>query len=282
MRLKVAFVSMVLVLAFGLEMAVAETEQEIINRYLQKTVAKHTKKLGWASVYFGVDRINRHNDYNDFTIIESAKLTNGTFGWIRQGASFGADFGMVFNKRFAWSVGGEYWMKLGEALPGGDTYLQLSTNTTVSANPRSDLKIFGVTTSLQYYLLNPPSVAEKLTKWSVRLAGTVGYYSCSWDVWPEFENLNLATGAPEYMNATYKGTAPGFSLGLGMDYPLGFWDLGLAMDAGYLYLNFANVAWYNSQGDEIVASLDGTEDGRVDLALSGVRGKVELKRYFNW
>jgi hypothetical protein len=282
MRLKVALVSLMLVLVFGLEMATAETEQEIINRYLQKTVAKHTSKLGWASINFSVDRINRHNDYNDFTIIESAKLTNGTFSWIEQGFSLGADFGVVFNKRFAWSLGGEYWMKQGETLPGGDSYLQLSTGTTVTANPKSELSMFGVTTGLQYYLVNPPTVTEKLTKLSVRVGGTVGYYSCSWDVWPEYENLNLTTGTPADMNATYKGTAPGFSFGLGLDYPLGLWDMGLGMDAGYLYLNFGNVAWYNSTGDEIVASLDGTEDGRVDLALSGVRGKIELKRYFNW
>jgi hypothetical protein len=282
MRLKIALVSMVLVLVFGLELATAETEQEIVNRYLQKTVAKHTRKLGWAAFNLSVDRINRHNDYNDFAIVESAKLSNGTFGWIEQGFSFGADFGIVFNKRFAWSVGGEYWLKQGQTLPEGDTYLQLSTNTTVAANPKSELAVFGVTTSLQYYLINPPTVTEKLTKWSARVGGSVGYYSCSWDVWPEYENLNLATGAPVDMNATYKGTAPGFSFGLGLDYPLGLWGMGLAMDADYLYLNFGNVAWYNAVGDEIVASLDGTEDGRINLALSGVRGKIELKRYFNW
>jgi len=47
------------------------------------------------------------------------------------------------------------------------------------------------------------------------------------------------------------------------------------------YLNFANAAWYNESGDEIVASVDGTEDGRVDLDFSGVRGKIEVKRYFS-
>jgi hypothetical protein len=50
----------------------------------------------------------------------------------------------------------------------------------------------------------------------------------------------------------------------------------------YLYLNFTNVSWYNSQDQEIIATVDGTEDGRVDLDFSGVRGKVEIKRYFSW
>jgi hypothetical protein len=50
----------------------------------------------------------------------------------------------------------------------------------------------------------------------------------------------------------------------------------------YLHLNFKNIAWYNTNGEEIVVSLNGTEDGRVDLGLSGFRGRIELKRYFNW
>jgi hypothetical protein len=282
MRLRIALVSLMLALIFGAGLATAETEQEVINRYLQKTVTKHTHKLGWASINFSIDRINRHNDYNDFTIIESAKLSGGSFNWITEGFSIGADFGVVFKKRFAWSLGGEYWLKLGEKLPEGDTYLQLSTSTLVSANPMSELKVFGVTTSFQYFLMNPPQAATGLNKWTVRLGGTVGYYTANWDLWPEYENLNLSTSQPASANTTYKGTAPGFSFNVGFDYPLGLWDMGLAMDAGYLYLNFGNVAWYNTNDEEIVASLDGTEDGRIDLALSGVRGKIELKRYFSW
>ena len=54
------------------------------------------------------------------------------------------------------------------------------------------------------------------------------------------------------------------------------------MDANYLYLNFGNVAAYNSSDQEIVATYSGEEDGRVDLGMSGFRGKVELKRYFSW
>ncbi|MEW5795693.1 MAG: hypothetical protein AB1772_04960 [Candidatus Zixiibacteriota bacterium] len=282
MRLKFALLSLVVVLSLGVSLAVAETEQEVINRYLQKTVAKHTTKLSWISFSVSMDRINRHNDYNDFAIIESAKLGSGEFSWIRQGFSVGADFGLMVHKRFAWSLGGEYWLKLGNNLPTGNTYLQLSTNTVVPADPKSELKVFGFTTSLQYYLINPPVASAKQNAYSVRVGGSVGYYSASWDLWPEYENLNLATAVPVGTNSTYKGTAPGFSFGMGVDYPLGWWDLGLAVDASYLYLNFGNVSWYNSNDEEIVASLDGTENGRVDLALSGVRGRIEIKRYFNW
>ncbi len=283
MRPGIVLATFILALGLGTSVVIAqETEQDIVNRYLNQAVAKHTHKLGWAAVSFSVDRINRHNDYNDFTIAENPKLTNGSFNWLDQGFSFGADFGMVFKERFAWSLGGEYWLKMGETLPEGDTYLQLSTNTTVAANPKSELQVLAVTTGLQYFVKNPPKAATKLTGLSVRIGGSVGFYVANWDLWPEYENLNLSTNLPVNANTTFKGTAPGFSFGFGLDYPIGFLDLGLAMDASYLYLNFGNLAWYNTDGDEIVATIDGTADGRVDLALSGMRGKIELKRYFNW
>jgi len=275
----------VLLIALGMGISTVEaqeTENDIVNRYLNQAVAKHTHKLGWASVNFSVDRINRNNDYNSFTDIESDKLTNGTFNWIEQGFSFGADFGIVFKERFAWSLGGEYWLELGETLPENDTYLQLSTNTTVGANPQSELQVLGVNTGLQYYLINPPNTTQKQSGVTARIGGSVGFYSASWDLWPEYENLNLSTNTPIANNTTFKGTAPGFSFGFGLDYPIGLMDFGLAIDASYLHLNFGNVAWYNSSGEEIIATYSGTTDGRVDLSLSGVRGKIELKRYFNW
>ena len=74
----------------------------------------------------------------------------------------------------------------------------------------------------------------------------------------------------------------GFGVFTGIDYPLGIFDLAVGVDVGYLYLNFANVAWYNSQDEEVIATYTGDRDGRVDLDMSGVRGKVEIKRFFSW
>jgi len=276
-------ISLVLILTLGISSVVAqETEQEIVDRILNRAVAKHTHKLGWASINISLDRFNRHNDYNDFAIVETRKLTTNTFAWLDKGFALGADFGMIFKGRWAWSLGGEYWMKLGESFAQPDTYLQLSTGTSVSSNPKSELRVFGVTSSLQYFIWNAPKPATKLTGLTARIGGSAGFYVANWDLWPEYENLNLSTNAPVAANTTFKGTAPGFSLGFGLDYPLGWWDVGLAMDASYLYLNFSNIAWYNTDGDEIVASLNGTPEGRIDLALSGIRGKFEIKRYFNW
>ena len=56
----------------------------------------------------------------------------------------------------------------------------------------------------------------------------------------------------------------------------------IGVDFGYMYLNFKNIAWYNSADEEIVVTYNNSEDSRVDLGLSGFRGKVELKRFFTW
>lgn len=103
----------------------------------------------------------------------------------------------------------------------------------------------------------------------------------NWDLWPGYESLNLGTGAVPDTNVTFKGSAPAFSLGMGAEYPLGFFELGIGAEFSYMYLNFTNVAWYNGD-DEVVATSTGTEDGRVDLDFSGFRGKFEIRRYFSW
>ena len=131
-------------------------------------------------------------------------------------------------------------------------------------------------------MFNPPTVNEQLTKPAVRLGGSVGYYQASWDLWQDYQNLNLATSESEPTNITYKGTGVGFMVNLGGDYPLKWNGLVVGADIGYLMLNFKNVSWYNSQDEEVVATLDGTSAGRVNLDLSGVKGRFEIKRFFSW
>ncbi|MCP4685395.1 MAG: hypothetical protein GY867_08095 [bacterium] len=274
--------AIVLALIFGLGIGSAfgqDTEQDILNRYLQKAEDKHTTKLGWASINFSVDRINRNNTYNSFATYESSNFSEGGLSWLGQGYSLGVEFGLIFKQGVTWSLGGEYWLKMTDEISGSPTYLP--TGTPVE-NPSSEIQVFGFTTGVQYYLMGKPIPAKKLTKMAVRVGGSVGYYSASWDLWPEYQNLNLATATSEENNISYKGTAPGFYFNVGLDYPINFWDMGLGLDMGYMLLNFKNVAWYNGSDEEIVASYNGTDEGRVDLDFSGVRGKVELKRYFNW
>jgi hypothetical protein len=256
-----------------------ETEQDILNRYINKAQKKQTVKYGWASINVSMDRINRDNTYNTFLTHESQNFNGQSFDWLNVGTSIGAEFALLFQRRVAWTFGGEYWLKQGRTMEGNYTYLP--TGGTVT-DPSSEIQVFGLSTGLQYFLMNPPSAQGTLAKPALRVVGTAGYYFSNWELWSEYQNLNLSTAAPEGSNATYKGSAPGFSLGLGADYPLKVWNLAIGADMSYLYLNFNNVGWYNSDDEEVVASYDGTEDGRVDLTMSGFRGKVEIKRYISW
>jgi len=274
--------ALVLALVFGLSFGTAfaqETEEEILQRYLHRAEEKHTVKLGWAALNFSVDRINRNNPYNSFASHESSQFSEGSLSWLGQGFSIGAEFGLIFKPGITWSLGGEYWLKVKDEISGSPTYLPTGTQV---ENPSSEIQVIGFTTGFQYFLLGKPVPAKKLTNLAVRVGGSVGYYAATWDLWSEYQNLNLATSTSEDKNISYKGTAPGFFFNVGVDYPLNLWDLGLGVDMGYMILNFDNVAWYNSSDEEIIASYDGTDAGRVDLDFSGVRGKVEIKRYFNW
>ncbi|MBU0984179.1 MAG: hypothetical protein KKA42_09940 [candidate division Zixibacteria bacterium] len=281
MRLKVACVVLgtFLVMLCSTIATAQETEQDIVNRYLQKTEAKHTKKLGWASVNFSVDRINRNNDYNSFATYETAKFDGAEIAWLDQGYSLGADFGMMFNDRIAWSLGGEYWMQMGSDVSGSYDYL---TAATPIENPESKVQVYGASTTVRYYLVNPPKVAQQQKGFTISAGGTVGYYLVDWDLWQQYDNLNLATSTPTGSNTTFSGTAPGLGFDIGVDYPLGLWDLSLGSELGYFYLNFGNVSWYNDSDEEIIATYNGNEDGRVDLNFSGVRAKLQLRRYFSF
>lgn len=279
MRFKL-FITVISLLVFAAGSFVnAETEDEIVNKYLNRLEKKHVKKVSWISGSFNFHRINRDNDYNKFANYESNNLTGGEFSWLGDGFNFGLDMGVIFNRRFAWSVGGEYWMQMGEELSG--TYSYLPTATTLE-NPKSEIKLYGISTGLQYYLMNPPTEDGILNGLAVRAGGTVGFYQVSWDLWSEYENLNLATNSSTGNNTTFKDNSAGFSFGMGIDYPLNFLKMNVGVDFNYLYLNFDNVAWYNQVDDEVVATYDGTSDGRVDLGFSGFKGKVEIKRFFSW
>lgn len=256
-------------------------EDEFVNRFVKKTQEKRVQKLSWASVSFQINRINRQNDYNTFAAYESANLAGGNLNWLGEAKSFGIDMGMVYRGRLAWSVGGEYWLKLGDNLSGSFDYTSGGQTTTVT-NPASEISVWGITTGLQYYPLAHPTPSGGLERLSVRFGGSIGYYHANWDIWSEYRSLNLATSEPEGDNISFQDSGPGFSFIVGADYPFKWKSLALGAEIGYLYLNFDKVAWYNSREQEIVASFNGSSEGRVDLNLSGIRAKIELKRFFSW
>ena len=281
MRTKLAIIAVFIMLIGSVAPAFAgDDERDIVERYLQRVKEKHTSRLSWFSGHFGMTRINRQNDYNSFATNQSDYIDDGSLAWLGESKSFGFDAGLVFKERIGWSVGGEYWLKMGENQSGSFDYTPPGGGTITIDNLKSEIKVWGITTGLQYYLFNRPTVNEQLTKPAVRLGGTVGYYQVSWDLWQEYQNLNLATSTSENTNITYKGTGIGFTGVIGGDYPLKWSGLVVGADFGYQILNFKNVSWYNGQDEEVVATFNGSD--RVDLDLSGFKGRFEIKRFFSW
>ncbi len=256
-----------------------ETEEEVLARFLKKTETKHIQHLGWFSANFTLNRINRHNDYNDFANYETQHFQGAELSWLNTSSALGAEVGTGIGKRFAISVGGEYWLKFGQTLTG--TYMYEPAGAAVT-NPSSKISVFGAYAGIYYYAMNPPTPAERQVRPALKFGGTAGYYRVKWDLWPEYQNLNLSTSIPDGSNIAFEGSAPGFSAVVSGEYPLKFHNLSVCAELNYLYLNFKNVAWYNNREQEVVATYGGTTDSRVNLAFSGIRGKFEIKKFFSW
>ncbi len=258
----------------------ADTEQEIVEQFLKQRESRHPKRIGYISGNFVFNRINRDNDYNKFANHTSQHFADTDIPWIGDAKGFGLELGTMVGRRFSWSVGGEYWLKMGVNESGSFDYAPPDGIPTVVTDLVSEVQVWGLTSSLQYYLYNPPANPGLLNRPAVRLGATIGYFQATWDVWDSYQNLNLSTSLPEGANTTYKGSAPGGSVELGFDLPLSLWGMVLGTEVGYLYLNFTNVAWYNSSDQEVVVTYDESAEARVDLDFSGFTGKAELKRFF--
>ncbi|KAA3634540.1 MAG: hypothetical protein DWP97_06805 [Calditrichaeota bacterium] len=279
MRFKL-FITLSLVAVFALgSLSFADgTEEELTQKFLSRYEKTHVQKLSFITVHTNFNRINRNNDYNDFANYESNNFNSGNLSWLNDPLSFGMDFGVILSERYAWSFGFDVWSGMGEQLSG--SYFYAPSGTTIE-NPQSDISLWGIQTGVQYYFYNKPEQSGELKSLALRSGVTVGYYQVKWDLWQEYSNLNLATATSEAENSTFEDSGPSIELGLGADYPLNLWGLNLGVDFSYLYLNFDQVGWYNSQDEEVVASFTGNEEGRVDLDFSGFRGKVEFKRFFS-
>ncbi len=280
------FLMTLLLLAFSGSVVAQSTtnEQDVINRYIKKTVKKHARKIGWISANYTLNRINRNNDYNKFATYESGNFASTSLSTLDKAHSFGIDGGIIFPSKLAWSVGGEYWMKQGENVNGSFSYTPPGGSTVNISDLVSEIKVFGFSSGLQYYISSAPTAQDLNSSLALRVGAYIGYYQASWDLWDGYNNLNLSTSTTNNLNNTFKGSAPGYTVSMGIDYPMNILGLSTGIDFSYLYLNFNNIAWYNSIDQEMVASYSGTisEDSRVNLGLSGFRGKIELKKFLSW
>jgi hypothetical protein len=281
MRLKLIIFIVGMAMLIAIPASAQNTEQELINKYLNKKEPEKSKKLYWFSANFSLNRINRDNDYNKFANYQSAQFSNADISWLNTAQSLGLEFGWLINDRFSWTIGGEYWMPVGETQTGSFVYNPPSGSTTVS-ELKSEIKVYGAATGVQFYLLNPPTVDQGLSNIAVKLGVGAGFYKAKWDVWDQYQNLNLATSSPSPTNSTFKDNGLGLTFSLGAEYPLSASGFALGLDLNYLWLNFDQVAWYNTQEEEVVATYESNTSSRVDLGLSGVRGKLEIKKFISW
>jgi len=281
-----SLIAVTLLLAFALLTFVPAqaqlTEDELVQKYLGMREKTHVSKTGWISGSYSLDRINRNNDYNSFATYASSQLPTTSISWLGQANIVGLDFGLMLKKNFAISFGGEYWMKFGENQSGDFAYTPPNQAASVVDGLQSEISVYGINANLQYYFYNAPVNGVGLTKLAARVGFGAGWYEAKWDLWQTYQNLNLSTSTPTGDNTTFKDNSIGLNFNVGIDYPLNKWDLGLGLDFGYQYLNFDQVAWYNSADEEVVVTYAGTADSRVELDLSGFRGKVEVKKFFSW
>ena len=268
-------------LMVSVEAMAVENEHELVNQYLKRSQQEKAHKLSFISFDATLNRINRHNEYNTFATYESQRFPETNLKWLGEAKCFGLDLGVVLGERLAWSVGGEYWLTLGQKDTGPFIYNSAAGTVTVP-ELRSQISVFGARTGLQFYLLGHPTKAAGVKSPCLRLGGSVGWYQATWNLWPEYRNLNLSTSAPETENIAFEDSGPGFGANLGLDYPLPWTGFAIGVDCGYLYLNLDKMAWYKSSEQEIVATYDGTTQGRVDFQLSGVTGRLAIKRFFSW
>ncbi len=280
--IKLLVPALFLVFAASIAAEASPSEQEAIDRYLKVAQKRHAHKLGWLSGNFTLNRINKNNDYNKFSVNETSNFASSAVAPLDQAYSFGIDGGIIFPSNMAWSFGAEYWLKQGQNESGSFTYTPRGGSPVSISNLNSEIKVFGFYTGIQYYVSGAPSVDYLNSSIAIRLGGNIGYYQASWDIWQGYNNLNLSTSTSNNQTNTFKGTAPGYSIGIGVDYPLSIFGLSTGFDFSYLYLNFKNIAWYNSIDQEIIATYDPNQNSRVNLGMSGFRGKIEIKKFFSW
>jgi len=278
---------MLVLLSFGLTIpASAQTEKEIVNQYLQKYEKERTKKIGFLVLNGSYGRLNPENDYNNFTLRQSSFITDLSgnteeIDRVYRSKELFLGFGMMISKKSSVTLGMNYWLKMGSS-DVGDYNISLNlaaADDEYDYELKSEVQVYGISAQFDQYLLNGPDNNGFLCGFALKANVGVGYYFANWELWDGFAGYNETTGEEEIINGNLDGSTLGFSVGLNGELPLPFAELIVEASAKYLYLNFGNVTWYNSNDEEVVAQF---YDEQVGLDLSGPRAQIGFKRYFAW
>ena len=266
-----------MIIAFGLTATcLAQTEDEIVAKYLQKVEKKHQDKVGFISGHFSYGKLSDNIGYNAFTFSSSSDLASldGAFnprGGIFRSDEIGLQIGMMVSNAVAFKLGFDYWVPM-------KTPADMNTNLTVGVLEYNDnflanskVDVYGFNVGLDYYVLNGPDNKGMINNIAVKFGAGAGLYITRWNVWQSGESDS----------EPLKSNAPGFWFAGGLEYPAPVLGLVMAGDIRYFYLNFKDITSYNSQSGDL--ELAYTSDGQnLGLDFSGFRGTVELKRYFSW
>lgn len=277
---------LVLVLAVP---AMAQTEDELVAKFLKKAEKKQIKKVGYFILEGSYGKLGTNSDYNEFAsgvsryLFSSSGESVGIDGIYRSKEIY-AGFGLMTNPKMAASVGLSYWLKMGSS-ENGDYNLTLvnasDTDDRSDFDLKSEVQVYGFSSGFHYYLMNTPDKFGKLHNIAVKANMTAGYYFASWELWEGYTGYNLSTNSGSDIGGKLTGSAPGVSLGLSLEYPTPLAGLVLEGSASYFYLNFSKMKWYNDNNEENVVVYNNDAD-RVELDFSGPRANFGLKRYFSW
>ena len=273
----------VLFLFVAVASAFGQTEDEIVARYLKKAEKKQRSKVGFFSASFSYGKLTNDNGFNKFNDYANPRIAPGNpLEGIWRSKQLNANFGMMVTSRAAVKVGFEYWLKMGTNETGDYTMAVEPLGVQTDFNLKSEVQIYGFTGGADYYLMNPPDRDGIFESLALRVSATGGFYMAKWDVWEGLTSYNLVTESFETNSDPLKDNTIGFTVMAGADYPTPLFDMLLGIDVGYQYLNFDNVKSYNSVDEELYLSLSDTGTEHADLDLSGLRGKIELKKFFSW
>ncbi len=277
-----------LVLLFAVP-AMAQTEDELVAKFLNRAEKQQIKKVGYFIVQGSYGKLGTNSSYNEFASDVSPDLFSASgesvgIDGIYRSKEFYLGFGLMTTPKISAMVGLNYWLKMGSK-ESGDYNLTLVNASDVGDRTDFDLKsevqIYGFSSGFQYYLFNPPDRYGKLHTIAVKANMSAGYYFASWELWEGYTGYNLSLAAGTDISGKLTGSSPGVSLGLSMEYPTPLAGLVLEGSASYFYLNFTKMKWYNDNNEENIVAF-GTENERVELDMSGPRANFGLKRYFSW
>lgn len=273
----------VLFLFVAVGSAFAQNEDEIVASYMHKAQKKYKTKVGFFSASLSFNDLKNENGFNRFSDYANSQVTPGSplaNAW--HSYQLNANFGMMLNRDVLFKLGFDYWLSMGSEKTGDYTMSVAPVGAQTDFNMKSKVQVLGFSIGTDYYLTNPPDKYGIIHALALRVGVSGGFYMAKWNVWEGLTSFNLATSSFEANRDPLKDNSLGFTVMAGVDFPAPVWDLLIGFDAGYQYLNFDDIKSYNTVGEELYLSATAGGTDKLTLDLSGLRAKIELKKFFSW